>query len=94
MAYEQKEGQGSLFRNDKQGNERRPDYRGTIKINGKVYRLSAWVKDGQKGKWLSLSAEEEQPKTQLDEAGFKTPHSEFATSSPQGFREEPGDLPF
>jgi len=29
--YEQKEGQGSLFRNDKKGNEKAPDYRGQPK---------------------------------------------------------------
>ncbi len=46
---------GALFRNDKQGNEARPDYRGDITIGGVKYRLSGWVKEGQRGKFLSLS---------------------------------------
>ena len=58
MAYELKDGQGSLFKNDKDGVETRPDYRGELKINGTIYRVSGWLKEGQKGKWMSLSADE------------------------------------
>jgi uncharacterized protein (DUF736 family) len=47
---------GALFRNDKGGNERRPDYRGTINVGGKDYDLSGWLKASKKGdKYLSLS---------------------------------------
>lgn len=63
MAYVLNDGQGSLFKNDKGGNDRRPDYRGSLNIGGTIYRLSAWVRDSQKGgKFLSLSAEEEAEK--------------------------------
>ena len=47
---------GTLFKNDKGDNDKRPDYRGKIDINGTEYNLSAWVKvmkDGT-GKFLSL----------------------------------------
>jgi hypothetical protein len=47
---------GALFKNDKDGVEKRPDYRGDIKIKGVVYRLSAWIKQGNKGPYLSISA--------------------------------------
>ena len=47
---------GSLSRNDKQGNASWPDYKGKIVINGVKYWLSGWIKDGQNGKWVSLSA--------------------------------------
>lgn len=57
MAYELKEGQGSLFVNDKQGNEKRPDRRGEINVGGVIYKLSGWLKEGKSGKWLSLKAE-------------------------------------
>ena len=57
MAYELKDGQGSLFKNDKEGNERRPDRRGEINIGGTIYKLSGWIKEGNKGPWLSLKAE-------------------------------------
>lgn len=57
MSYEQKDGKGSLFKNDKEGNANRPDLKGSIKIDGREFWLSAWTKVGDKGKWLSLSAE-------------------------------------
>ena len=57
MAYEPKEKSGSLFKNDKGENAARPDYRGDIMIEGVVYSLSAWIKEGQKGKFMSLSAQ-------------------------------------
>lgn len=56
MAYELKDGQGSLFKNDKGDNAKRPDYRGSVKIGGVEYELAAWIREGQKGKYMSLSA--------------------------------------
>lgn len=56
MAFEQKEGQGALFRNDKGDNPNRPDYKGEILIDGTLYEIAGWLKDGAKGKFLSLSA--------------------------------------
>jgi hypothetical protein len=57
MAYELKDGQGSLFVNDKGANDKRPDRRGEINIGGTIYKLSGWLKEGKGGKWLSLKAE-------------------------------------
>ena len=62
MAYEQKPGQGSLFKNDKKGNENAPDYNGTANIDGTTYRLSGWIKEGKSGKWMSLKVEFPRPK--------------------------------
>lgn len=57
MAFELKPGQGSLFQNDKQGNEQRPDYRGTVNIDGTLYELSGWKKRSKNQVvWVSLSA--------------------------------------
>jgi hypothetical protein len=56
MAYEQKDGSGALFKNDKGDNPKRPDYRGDITIGGVQYELSAWLKEGKKGKFMSLNA--------------------------------------
>ena len=58
MAYEHKEGQGSLFKNEKQ-NDRQPDYKGTIVIAGKTYEVAAWERTSQRGtSYLSLQASE------------------------------------
>jgi hypothetical protein len=52
---------GLLTKNDKQGNESRPDYRGSINVEGREYWLSAWIKTGRDGtklagqKYMSLS---------------------------------------
>jgi hypothetical protein len=54
---------GLLSRNDKQGNESRPDYRGSINVAGVEYWLSAWIKEGREGtklagqKYMSLSVQ-------------------------------------
>ncbi len=61
MAYEQKPGQGSLFKNDKANeNEKAPVYKGTITTpDGKKYEVGAWVRESQSGvKYLSLAIKE------------------------------------
>lgn len=49
---------GVLFKNDKEGNEKRPDYTGKIQVEGTEYRLAAWIKTGSQSgvKFLSLKA--------------------------------------
>ena len=61
MAYEQKPGTGTLFKNDKKS-DKQPDYRGRIvDQSGKEWALAAWVKEGKKGKFLSLKMDEPRP---------------------------------
>ena len=61
---EQKENSGAIFRNDKKGNEKAPDYRGNAVVNGKLMKISAWVNTPKNGgdKYLSLKFEEDVPK--------------------------------
>jgi hypothetical protein len=51
------EKRGVLFRNNKDGNESRPDYKGNCEINGEKYNISAWIKESKKdgSKFMSLS---------------------------------------
>lgn len=59
MAYEQKNNSGSLFKNDKKLTEKQPDYNGTLKIDGKDYKLAAWIRESKSGqKYFSISAQE------------------------------------
>ena len=61
MTQYSNENSGLLAKNDKQGNESRPDYRGSINVDGREYWLSAWIKQGRDGtklagqKYMSLS---------------------------------------
>ena len=57
MAYEQREGQGSLFTNKKkEEGSNQPDSNGALMINGEIYELAAWRKEAASGlKYLSLS---------------------------------------
>jgi acylphosphatase len=43
MAFEHKDNTGSLFKNDKEGNDKRPDFTGSAKIDGVVYKVASWV---------------------------------------------------
>lgn len=54
---------GVLFKNDKGDNEKRPDYKGSAEIEGVHYWVSAWIRDGAKGKFMSMKYEkkEQQP---------------------------------
>lgn len=55
MAYENKEGFGALFRNEKQ-KDTQPDYKGSFKgLDGVEYDIAGWLKDKKDGgKFLSL----------------------------------------
>lgn len=46
---------GVIFKNDRQENDRSPGYKGSCEINGQKFWISAWVKEGAKGKFFSLS---------------------------------------
>lgn len=56
--FEQRDGDFNLFPNDKKGNEKAPDYRGTAKLNGKTMNVSAWIKQGSKGQFIAGRIEE------------------------------------
>jgi hypothetical protein len=53
------EKRGVLFKNDKGDNERRPDYRGKATLEGKEYKLSAWIREPKSGgaKFMSITFE-------------------------------------
>jgi hypothetical protein len=54
MAWEPKEGSGSLFKAE-QKSEKAPGYRGEILLGGVLYELAGWIKEGKSGKFFSLS---------------------------------------
>ena len=67
MAYEAKPGTFSLFKNDKKESDKHPDYRGDGKdADGNAIWVSAWLKEGKSGKFMSCSfkLKDEQQKAQ------------------------------
>jgi hypothetical protein len=75
MAYEEKEGFGSMFENSyKEAGSNQPDLKGNIMIDGKIIKLSGWKKEyGTEGKTrISLSVDNFEPQ-QKD--GFEKAHN-------------------
>lgn len=96
MAFEPRPGSGSLFKNDKQGNDRAPDYKGDLTLlDGSKVRLAGWIKQGQKGSFLSISIDkprEEAPRGDSFSGGDRS--SDRGVSG--GDRDDPfgSDVPF
>lgn len=54
---------GVLFKNDRKESNNHPDYTGSINVDGRDYWLSAWIKEGKKGKFMSLSVKSKEQST-------------------------------
>jgi hypothetical protein len=61
---EQKENSGVLFKAEKK-TEKHPDYTGSLKTESGDYMMSAWVKQGKKGAFLSVSIKKKEIKTDI-----------------------------
>ena len=56
---ETKNNTGAIFKNDKKTNEKQPDYRGKVNVNGKEMEIALWLKESSKGtKYFSCSFSE------------------------------------
>lgn len=55
---------GVLFKNHDKATDKHPDYGGQINVGGKEYWLNAWIKEGKKGKFLSLAVKPKEAKQQ------------------------------
>jgi hypothetical protein len=65
-------GHGALFKNTKKEKPNHPDYKGDVTIYGKKFWLSAWLKDGARGKYMSLALRP------ADEEGDRKPAAKAA----------------
>lgn len=56
MAFEQRDLQGSLFKNKRRTKSTHPEYTGQAKLDGVEYWVSAWIKEKQDGeKYFSIA---------------------------------------
>ena len=60
--FEQRDNSGTLWKNDNRESEKHPNAKGSALIDGVEYWVSAWTKEGQKGKFQSLSFERKDAK--------------------------------
>lgn len=55
---------GVLFKNDKEGVEGRPDYKGKLDVNGEEMQIAGWIRKSKKGvSFMSLSVHPEPKNT-------------------------------
>lgn len=74
MAYVPNPGSFSLFKNDRKEKDSHPDYKGDgIDLNGTPVWVSAWLKEGQKGKFLSCSMSAKEQRQQQPAQQTKAP---------------------
>jgi hypothetical protein len=86
LAYEHKPGTFSLFKNDKGDNERRPDYTGEgLSLDGTPIKVSAWLKQGAKGKFMSCQFQEKtrgEPSKQTEKPASKGSFDDLGSDIP------------
>ncbi len=77
---------GVLFVNDKQGNKKRPDWKGSAEIDGVNYWVSGWSRESARGPLISLKLE----KKEQQQASRPAPPPAPAPAAPL----EGDDIPF
>lgn len=82
---------GTLGKNQRREKDTHPEYTGQIDIDGVGYWLSAWVKEGQGGKFFSLSVK---PKEARAPAPSRAPAPAPAPKASAGFDDLSDDIPF
>lgn len=80
--FEHRDNSGTLFKNDRRTSDKHPEYKGEGVVNGVPVWISAWVKEGAKGKFFSMAF---QPKDERKQQSQKS-----------NYQPEPGgdDVPF
>ena len=55
MGYEQRDNSGIMFKNNRKEKETHPDRTGTAMVDGVMYYVSGWVKEGANGAFMTLA---------------------------------------
>ncbi len=70
---------GTLGKNQRREKDTHPEYNGKCLIDGREYWISAWVKEGQNGKFFSLAfkpKEQQQERRQAPPPAAEEPFSD------------------
>ena len=77
---------GVLFKNDTEGkSENFPPYGGTLNVDGTEYWVSAWIKEGQKGKFFSLAIKPKEAKQEQRAPARQQPAADPFADDPLPF---------
>jgi hypothetical protein len=82
-----------IFKNNKKENEKHPDYRGTINVDGRELEISLWIKDGKAGKFFSGKIKEPYQKNLDNLEDMKNKLKEMENTSDK-IKNESSGLPF
>jgi len=80
---------GVMFQNDKAGNEKRPDWKGSVEIDGVHYWCSGWSRQSAKGPLISMKLE----KKEAQSAQVAKPAPAAAPAQSATF-DDGADIPF
>jgi hypothetical protein len=58
---EERNNSGTLGKNERKAQDNHPGYTGKCVIDGNPYWISAWIKDGTRGKFFSLAFKPREP---------------------------------
>ena len=91
MAYELKDGDGSLFFNNRKSKENHPDYTGRVQLEGKLYRIAGWKRTTKTGSgYLSLRVTAQPVNGQID---FEKPGHASPAPSDEAGKVAPDEAP-
>lgn len=92
MAYDNTN-RGVLFINERKEKDTQPDRTGSINIEGVEYFLDGWIKDGSKGKFLSLSVKRKEKQPEAAPSGKTHGDRPGGPKNPPAF-DDGSDIPF
>ena len=71
--FQQKDGTGVLFKNERKTKDGQPDYQGSLTVNGKQVQLGGWLNTAKSGKkYMSLSVSDYVRKDRAENAVTQT----------------------
>jgi hypothetical protein len=73
---------GTLFKNDKREKDSHPHAKGSALIDGVEYWVSAWTKEGSKGKFQSLSFQRKEQRQAEPKQSSRPPPQELDDEIP------------